>query len=75
MTMPLLIDDASKLWHRLWSVRLSLAAAGLGALSEALPYIAPEHASLHFAGLTGAVSLAAGVARLVAQPKTRGRRG
>lgn len=64
-----LIDDAGKTWHRLWSVRLSLAAGLLGAVDAALPFVAPEHASWRFAALTAGVSLAAAVARLVQQPR------
>ncbi|HEX7687332.1 MAG TPA: hypothetical protein VF453_06485 [Burkholderiaceae bacterium] len=67
-----LIDDAGKTWHRLWSVRLAILAALLGAADAALPYIAPAHSSPAFAALTAAVSLAAAGARLVAQPKLQG---
>lgn len=66
-----LIDDAGRLWHRLWSVRLSLLAAGLGAVDAAMPFLAPEHASRRFAAATAVVALAAGIARLVSQPKAR----
>ena len=67
-----LIDDAGRVWHRLWSVRLSILAALLGAADAALPFVAPEHASPVFAALVAAVSLAAAGARLVAQPKLQG---
>jgi hypothetical protein len=67
-----LIEDAGRVWHRLWSVRLSVLAAVLGAADAALPFLAPPHASAAFAGLTAMVSLAAAGARLVAQPKLQG---
>jgi hypothetical protein len=67
-----LISDAGRLWHRLWSVRLAILAAALGAVDAALPFVAPTHASPAFAGLTAAVSLAAAGARLVCQPSLRG---
>lgn len=67
--MPRLIDDARHVWHRFWSVRLSLIAAALGAVDAALPLIAPEGRGLRFALVTAGVSLAAAVARLVSQPK------
>lgn len=64
-----LIDDAGRVWHKLWSVRLSLLAALLGAVDVALPFVAPSHRSVPFALLAAAVSLAAVLARLVTQPK------
>lgn len=67
-----LIDDAGQVWHKLWSVRLALLAAGLGAVDAALPFVAPQHASPLFAAMTAAVSLAAGLARLVQQRSLRG---
>lgn len=66
-----LIDDASKIWHRLWSVRLAILAAVLGAIDAALPFVAPAHASPWFALLTMFVSLAAAGARMVRQPSVR----
>lgn len=66
-----LIDDARRVWPRLWSVRLSLLAAGLGAVDAALPLIAPQGGSVRFALITAAVSLGAAVARLVSQPKLK----
>lgn len=68
-----LIEDAGKVWHRLWSVRLSLLAAALGAADAAMPFIAPEHASPRFAAAAAAVSVGAALSRLVAQPRMKGR--
>lgn len=68
----MLIDEWRTVLRKAWSVRLMLLAALLGALDTAMPFIAPEHASLRFAGLASAVSLAAAVARIVAQPKMGG---
>lgn len=65
-----LIDDAGKVWHRLWSVRLSLAA-GVASAADA-------GWQAHATGSTPVVSLAsslisfgAAAARIVAQPKAR----
>lgn len=64
-----LIDDARRVWPRLWSVRLSLLAAALGAIDAALPLIAPQGGGVRFALITAGVSLSAALARLVSQPK------
>ncbi|RTL37175.1 MAG: hypothetical protein EKK53_21635 [Burkholderiales bacterium] len=69
MKKPKLIDDARSIWHRLWSVRLALISAALSAVEFALPHFAPSERSGAFAATAGVVSLAAAVARLVAQPK------
>lgn len=63
-----LIQDAGRVWSRLWSVRLALLAGGLGALEVGLTYCAPEHASPLYAAGAALVSFAAAVARIVAQP-------
>lgn len=64
-----LIDDASEVWHRLWSVRLSLLAALLGAISAAMPYVAPAQPSLRYAVASVLLALAAAASRVIAQPK------
>ena len=64
-----LIEGAGRVWSRLWSVRLALLAAVLGALDVGLSYCAPEHASPAYAAAAAAVSFAAAVARIVAQPE------
>lgn len=63
-----LIEGAGRVWSRLWSVRLALLAAVLGALDVGLAYYAPEHASPAYAAGAALVSFAAAVARIVAQP-------
>lgn len=70
-----LISDAGQVLRRAWSMRLILASVALGAVDVALPYFAPEHPSRAFGLLSVLVGMAAGVARLVAQPKMRGRDG
>jgi hypothetical protein len=65
----MLINDAKRVWHRLWSVRLALLAALLGAVDVAMPFVAPERASLPFAALSVVVSLAAALSRLIVQRK------
>lgn len=64
-----LIDDAKRTWHRLWSVRLALLSAALSGAEFAMPYIAPAQSSRTFAALAAVVSIGAGIARIVAQPK------
>lgn len=63
------IDNAGRLWHRFYSVRFSVAAAlaALYAGWEAHVYGQPVWACL----LTAGLALAAGLSRVVAQPKTR----
>jgi hypothetical protein len=63
-----LIEGAGRIWSRLWSVRLALLAAVLGALDVGLAYYAPDHASPLYAAGAALVSFAAAVARIVAQP-------
>ena len=65
----LLIDDARKVFRKAWSVRLALLSAALSAAEFALQYLAPAQSSGRFAALAGVVSLAAALARIVAQPK------
>lgn len=62
-----LIDDAGQLWHRLWSVRLSLLAAALSALAAGLAMF--QTTNLLVVILAIVVNLAAGLARLIPQPK------
>lgn len=67
----MLIDDASKVARRAWSMRLIYVSILLGAVDMAMPYFEPEQPSRAFGALAMIVSVAAGVARLVAQPKMR----
>ena len=63
------IEDARRLWPRLWSVRLAMLSALLSACEFALPYFAPSIPDRWFAGLAFMVALAAALARVIAQPK------
>lgn len=58
-------------WRRVlkksWSVRLALLSALLSAVEFAMPFIAPAQSSRRFAALALSVSIAAGVARIIAQ--------
>lgn len=63
------IPDARHIWHRLWSVRLAILSAILSAIEIALPFVAPTMPSGRFAIAAFIVSVAAGIARIVAQPK------
>lgn len=61
-----LIKNARRIWHRLWSVRLSLLAAVLAAVESVFTYWTTGHAPLIVVG-AGVVSLAASISRVVAQ--------
>lgn len=64
--MSRLVPEARKA-HRLWSVRLAVVAAALGAAEAALPLwgnVLPDGA---FAALSSVVGVAAAVARVVRQ--------
>lgn len=63
-----LIDDAGRLWHRLWSVRLALLALGFEAIDKGLPYLADVFPPVWFSLITMGVTVGAGIARLVDQP-------
>ena len=65
-----LIDDWDLLWHKLWSIRLSLAAALLNAIAAGLSIF--ETTNLYIVVLAGVVNLAAAASRLVQQPKAYG---
>ena len=71
-----LIEDAGKLWHRLWTVRMSIIGvvyASVGgvylAMPEGLRPDLPEWGKLLLAGVGVMLAAAPGVARVVAQPK------
>ena len=65
-----LIDDAGKVWHRLWSVRLSLLAAVASAADAGWQaYITGQPRLVSI--ITFGISLGAAVSRVVAQPKLK----
>lgn len=66
-----LIDDWRKLAPKLWSMRLMLVSFVLSGVEVALPYCAPTVPSGRFAAAAGLVTVAAAVARLVAQPEAK----
>lgn len=68
---PTLIDNAGTVWHRLWSVRLSLLASSLGAVECGAQIYLSGQPPLIAAGFT-LLSLGSAVARLVAQPRLHG---
>lgn len=79
MKRPALIDDWRRIVRRAWSVRLALLSAALSAAEFALPMLPDALVDLvgrgRFAAGAFVISIAAGVARLVAQPRMRdGRR-
>ena len=62
------IDDADRLWHRLWSMRLALffgALSGLVAVWAAFQDVMPLWA---FAGTSVLMNVAIAVARVTKQP-------
>lgn len=63
-----LIDDWKWLAPRLWSVRFALLAAVLGTVETAVTWWGSGKPPIMVLGITLA-SLAAGIARVVAQPK------
>lgn len=65
-----LIDDAGKVWHKLWSVRLS-AVAVLASAFDAGWQVHVTGQPPYLALATAAISAFAGFSRLVAQPKLR----
>lgn len=69
----MLIEDAGKIWHRLWSVRLS-AGAVLASAFDAGWQVHVGGQPPYLAMATAAISAGAGFSRLVAQPKMRARR-
>ena len=66
-----LIDDAGRVWHRLWSVRLALLAAVLEGASVLLGYLLPPHPRMALSLLAACVSAGAALARVIAQPQLR----
>lgn len=71
------IDDADKVWHRLWSLRLSLLAGALNAACVGVMLVLPARTSVRIAlavsVLSFSSSLASAYARVVKQPKLKGR--
>ena len=65
-----LIDDADKLWHRFWSVRLS-ALAVIASAFDAGWQVHVGGQPPYLALATAAISAGAGFSRLVAQPKLK----
>jgi hypothetical protein len=63
-----LVDDWFRLLKRAWSVRFSLIATVLGSVEVAVQLWAPGQGG-KAAALAALASLAAGVSRIVAQPK------
>lgn len=63
------IDNAGALWPKLWSVRLALLSTILGIIEVTLRDNMPENARPWLVILMTVVSMAAAVARIVAQPE------
>ena len=67
-----LIDEARKVWHRLWSVRLSAIAVVASAVDAGWQVHVTGQPPI-LALVTAGISAGAGFSRLVAQPKLRER--
>jgi hypothetical protein len=65
-----LIDDAGKVWHRLWSVRLSAVAVVASAVDAGWQVHVTGQPPI-LALVTAGISASAGFSRLVAQPKLK----
>ena len=67
-----LLPDWKRIWRKAWSVRLTLAAAVLSSAEAAWQTYTTGQPPL-IVCITAAVSVAAALARIVAQDKTMGR--
>lgn len=63
-----LIDDAARVWHRLWSVRLAIIAVLFDVVNALLTYWVALLPPLWFTALSIACTVGAAVARMVDQP-------
>lgn len=70
-----LVKDARILWHRFWSVRFSAVASIMGSIAAVLSFVGERNNSLPFIVLASVFSAAAGIARVVDQPKLRNKYG
>jgi len=66
-----LIDDWQALAPRLWSIRLALLAAALGAMEVALPLFQTVIPPMWFGVASVVVGIGSAIARLIAQPRAR----
>lgn len=64
-----LLPEWRTLLARAWSVRLILLACVLDITEVAMSYVSPEHSGGWFGALSFIVTVAAGVSRLLAQPR------
>jgi membrane protein YdbS with pleckstrin-like domain len=64
-----LIKDWARIARRAWSVRLALLSALLGAVEIGVQFLAASQPTPYFAMAAAFTSLAAAIARIVAQPK------
>jgi membrane protein YdbS with pleckstrin-like domain len=64
-----LIKDWAHIMRRAWSVRLALLSALLGAVEIGVQFLAASQPTPYFAMAAAFTSLAAAIARIVAQPK------
>lgn len=62
-----LIPNAKHIWHRLWSMRFSLASTAVCVADELVAYLVPAHPTLHLALVAAGLSFAAAISRVVLQ--------
>lgn len=66
-----LIDDAGRLWHRLWCIRFAAVAGACGGADLYVQLFQPEHASIGWKVGALLATIASAVARVVFQPRLR----
>jgi membrane protein YdbS with pleckstrin-like domain len=66
-----LIEDAGRVWHKLWSVRLALVTALLSAAQAGWDAYTTGNSPI-MAWVTFAIAVLTAVSRLVAQPSVTG---
>lgn len=64
-----LLPDWQRIARRAWSVRLALLSAVLGSVEIGVQFLAATQPTPYFAMAAAFTSLAAALARIVAQPK------
>lgn len=73
--MMKLVDDWHVIIKKAWSIRLMIMAAILSGLEFIIPLVTPATPSGWFAAGAFVISIAAFIARFIAQPRMRGLNG
>lgn len=64
-----LIEEWGKVLKKAWSMRFLYVAMALSAAEVAMQFLSPDYTGGRFAALSFAVSMAAAVSRVIAQPR------